>query len=369
MKINDINESSTTSGAIAPVAAPMTTMQTRTVGQGVYGKKGRKPGNLFTGKKTNKPFANSISEGKMKDIAYDLDNLSSGAFKKKYEQSKEEMRASVGSTEPKAAKETEPKFTTKQQVINHFVKIGKTKEQGARAWERGFRGSKPKDAQKKSNVPADKITESKVESPSGSQVKLDPNKFYVWAWDGRVVVYGKYDSREEARQQKQSIEDRAVKRLGPYAEGNFKVASGSDLLSRYVKETRLEEDDLIIVPGMRKSKDKSFVPHKEDRRDHEVQMARSDLYATAKNAMRIFDLLKERSEDQGIMGWQQSYITLAADYLNSVAESMEYESADTNEMTGGVIAGGGVGEGAVNEALKRKVSPKIHDELSKGKKA
>jgi hypothetical protein len=120
---------------------------------------------------------------------------------------------------------------------------------------------------------------------------------------------------------------------------------------------------------MRKSKDKSFVPHKEDRRDHEVQMARSDLYATAKNAMRIFDLLKERSEDQGIMGWQQSYITLAADYLNSVAESMEYESADTNEMTGGVIAGGGVGEGAVNEALKRKVSPKIHDELSKGKKA
>jgi hypothetical protein len=256
MKINDINESSTTSGAIAPVAAPMTKMQTRTVGQGVYGAKGRKPGNLFTGKKTNKPFANSISEGKMKDIAYDLDNLSSGAFQRMYKQSKDEMRASLGSPTATKSHETVPKFTTKQQVIDHFVKIGKTKEQGARAWDRGYRGKQAKP----------------------------------------------------------------------------------------IKEEELAEDDVIIVPGMRKSKDKSFVPHKEDRRDHEVQMARSDLYATAKNAMRIFDLLKERSEDQGIMGWQQSYITLAADYLNSVAESMEYE-AQSHESTGGVIAGGGVGEG------------------------
>jgi len=106
-----------------------------------------------------------------------------------------------------------------------------------------------------------------------------------------------------------------------------------------VSEAELSEQDLIIVPGMRKSKDTSFIPHEKDRRDHEVEMARSDLYATAKDAMRIFKLLKDRSEDEGIMGWQQSYITLAADYLNSVADSIEYD-ARTDEMTGGVIAGG-----------------------------
>lgn len=110
-----------------------------------------------------------------------------------------------------------------------------------------------------------------------------------------------------------------------------------------VDEAEITEQDLIVVPGMRRMKDKSFISHKEDRRDHEVEMARSDLYATAKNAMRIFDLLKGRSEDQGLMGWQQSYITLAADYLNSVADSIEYNAkvkGELDEMTGGVIAGG-----------------------------
>lgn len=106
-----------------------------------------------------------------------------------------------------------------------------------------------------------------------------------------------------------------------------------------VQEAEITEQDLIVVPGMRRMKDKSFISHKDDRRDHEVEMARSDLYAAAKDAMRIMKIIKDRSEDQGIMGWQQSYITLAADYLNSVADSLEYEHV-TNEMTGGVIAGG-----------------------------
>jgi hypothetical protein len=104
-------------------------------------------------------------------------------------------------------------------------------------------------------------------------------------------------------------------------------------------EAELSEQDLIVVPGMRRMKDTSFIPHKADRRDHEVEMARSDLYAAAKDAMRIFKLLKDRSEDEGLMGWQQSYITLAADYLNSVADSVEY-NAHMNEMTGGVITSG-----------------------------
>jgi hypothetical protein len=68
-------------------------------------------------------------------------------------------------------------------------------------------------------------------------------------------------------------------------------------------------------------------------------MARSELYAAAKDAMRIYKMIKDRSEDQGLMGWQQSYITLAADYLNSVADSLEHD-AKVAEMTGGVLAGG-----------------------------
>ena len=135
-----------------------------------------------------------------------------------------------------------------------------------------------------------------------------------------------------------------------------------------VNEVDLSEQDVIVVPGMRRKKDKSFIPHKEDRRDHEVEMARSDVFAAAKDAMRIFKLLKSRSEDEGIMGWQQSYITLAADYLNSVADDMEYQS-HMNEMTGGVIAGGMSNfeestqkvDSLVTDALKIMKSPEMQD--------
>jgi hypothetical protein len=121
-----------------------------------------------------------------------------------------------------------------------------------------------------------------------------------------------------------------------------------------VNEEEIVEQDLILVPDQIIKKDKSFVPHEHDRRDHEVEMARSELFAAAKDAQRIYEMLKNRSEDEGLMGWQQSYITLAADYLNSVADSLQHQM-HTNEMTGGVLAGGmsnfeeGVAEGKCPE--------------------
>ena len=135
-----------------------------------------------------------------------------------------------------------------------------------------------------------------------------------------------------------------------------------------VNEEEIVEQDLILIPDQIIKKDKGFIPHKEDRRDHEVEMARSDLFAAAKNAMRIYKLLANRTEDEGLMGWQQSYITLASDYLNSVADSVEY-NARMSEMTGGVIAGGmsNVEEGVervdslVTNALKRMEGPTIND--------
>jgi hypothetical protein len=44
----------------------------------------------------------------------------------------------------KESETLEEAFTEKQQVINYFIKIGKTAAQGAAAWEKGWRGSKPK---------------------------------------------------------------------------------------------------------------------------------------------------------------------------------------------------------------------------------
>jgi hypothetical protein len=80
-------------------------------------------------------------------------------------------------------------------------------------------------------------------------------------------------------------------------------------------------------------------------RDHEVQMARADLYKIAKYAIKLHELLKNVSEEQGLEGWVQSKITKAADYMDSVYHNVEYDqkfgddnnpagTADPSEMLG-----------------------------------
>jgi hypothetical protein len=60
-------------------------------------------------------------------------------------------------------------------------------------------------------------------------------------------------------------------------------------------------------------------------RDHEVQMARSDLYKIAKYAIKLHEMLKGVSEAEGIEGWQQAKITKASDYISSVFHALDYD--------------------------------------------
>jgi hypothetical protein len=63
--------------------------------------------------------------------------------------------------------------------------------------------------------------------------------------------------------------------------------------------------------------------------DHEVQMARADLYNIAEKALKLHKILKNISEEEGLQGWQQSKITKAADYMDSVFSSLNYETMST----------------------------------------
>jgi len=59
--------------------------------------------------------------------------------------------------------------------------------------------------------------------------------------------------------------------------------------------------------------------------DHEVQMARADLYKIAKYGIKLHEMLKNVSEAEGLEGWVQAKITKAADYLGSVYHHLDYE--------------------------------------------
>jgi hypothetical protein len=79
--------------------------------------------------------------------------------------------------------------------------------------------------------------------------------------------------------------------------------------------------------------------------DHEVQMAKSDLYRAGKSAMALHNMLKNISEQQGLEGWVQAKITKAADYLESVYHYLDYEMKDQRaevEMEAAPVAPGAV---------------------------
>jgi hypothetical protein len=114
----------------------------------------------------------------------------------------------------------------------------------------------------------------------------------------------------------------------PYA--NSKVNE-----SKRIEEAHLEEDDLIIVPGQGRTRKTGFIKHGESRLDHEVEMARSDLFSAAKNAKQVYELIADVSEEEGLEGWVQEKIIKANDYLNTIREYLEGKQLQ-NEMTGGV---------------------------------
>lgn len=121
----------------------------------------------------------------------------------------------------------------------------------------------------------------------------------------------------------------------------LKFVLGDPDAKKTVHEADLQEDDLILVPGQGITRKTGFIKHGESRVDHEVEMARSDLFQAAKNAKQIYELIADLTEEEGLEGWVQEKIIKANDYLNTVREYLEHKQVQ--EMTGGVIAGGGVG--------------------------
>lgn len=86
--------------------------------------------------------------------------------------------------------------------------------------------------------------------------------------------------------------------------------------------------------------------------DHEVQMARADLYKIAKYSIKLHEMLKGISEAEGLEGWQQAKITKAADYISSVFHSLEYELA-SKQMAPMAV------ESNYKKSLSNKLSSKL----------
>lgn len=68
-------------------------------------------------------------------------------------------------------------------------------------------------------------------------------------------------------------------------------------------------------------------------KDHEVQMARAELYKVAKYAIKLHEMLKGVSEADGLEGWVQAKITKSADYISSVYHHLDYDLKFGEQVT------------------------------------
>lgn len=84
--------------------------------------------------------------------------------------------------------------------------------------------------------------------------------------------------------------------------------------------------------------------------DHELQMARSQLYKIASYAIKLHEMMKEVTDPNGIEAWQSAKITKASDYMGAVYHDLEYKL----KVEQGGELGAEAGEIAVGEEAKPK---------------
>ena len=97
--------------------------------------------------------------------------------------------------------------------------------------------------------------------------------------------------------------------------------------------------------------------------DHEVQLARSELYKLAKYAIKLHNILKDADPEQGLESWVQADITKAAESISKVFHSLEYElkvSSNTQDL--GSIHGSGNTQGNLPFESAAKKSRRIYSE-------
>lgn len=87
--------------------------------------------------------------------------------------------------------------------------------------------------------------------------------------------------------------------------------------------------DKAIKKSMLEEEEEEYCEEETDHDDPEGQMAQGDLRSAARNALLIDSLISESSD---IPEWVQGKLTLAADYLNSVAQYMQHSGKDRDMM-------------------------------------
>ena len=377
MRINDIFESSTSSGSIAVVAAPLGGTRARAeVGKGVYTSKGKVGSNLLTGKASKKKYANSVGVNESVTLKFHTVDLRPDQFhwytKNYYDEYNIESHYGNFLHNLKALAHTGHKineskeFDAVQPFIDAINRVGTKKTIkiddmfAVLAFEiiyldelinvRGF------------TVPK-KITQIK-KHPDGTinYIRFDDGTRYpriskATAGNRQFEYAAYFDSETDA--------DHALTILGLMIPNNWEVSTAdlnkqwpmyglkednmkiAEMFNGVTEEaSRLEEDDFILVPGKGNKLKTGLHSFDPDKAEHEGETLKNSL----RTIVRVASDLNKRLDDQDNfpewvsekVGAIKSMMTGVMQYL---ASEQEADHAELGEFGAGVIAGGGVGEG------------------------
>lgn len=181
-------------------------------------------------------------------------------------------------------------------------------------------------------------------------------------------MFGDIDTDNE-----DDLED-AVSQIMRHFDGED-VAEGSGISKDKETKFHAELDKLVHKTfGKRKGEMEGY-----NNPDHEISMASHELLSIIEDAKRLLKLIRRYSEIEGLEAWQQSKITKAADYLNSVLNNLQGKSLmhreDHSNFNNGwgqnsynTYAGGHHGRGVAENQLSEKAPPGMEKDVLRLKK-
>jgi hypothetical protein len=177
--------------------------------------------------------------------------------------------------------------------------------------------------------------------------------------EAKGVEVGKEHPLSKKWQQLVSMKQRILrKNLKKGVAEGYIDSLNANLLTELEKLDKLSEQDLIIGRGTLTSRPRDLVSRHSD---HEISMAKNELYQASKNALEIYNMIKDRGEGSGLDAWVQSKITKAEDYLNTVRKYLEgkqLESLDGVSQGTKMFAEDEVDENIWDNIRKRQKSGK-----------
>jgi hypothetical protein len=198
---------------------------------------------------------------------------------------------------------------------------------------------------KETTTEAEKVDKNKLKAWYDKYSKYESNNYsnLVWgmikAWTDTGILTDAYEENEWAAVVDKFGEDKAdemeidevmkympiTKAMHDEIEEMFGQGGEDTLEMVYQMLTSMG----VNFVGEDSEYDADMTPEK-DHDDHEVNMAKSQMFQAMQYAKDIYSMLEKVSEQEGIEGWVAAKLTKASDYLSSVKHYIEHEMSQAN---------------------------------------